>query len=682
MKFKLNFPILIFLGSYLSDSNLTIMYRLLITLFSLLFLTFISHSQDFNPKWGKVSKEELQLDLCTFDSTANAMVLSKTGFLTFNYSNDKGWQYEIDVVKRIKIFNTDGKSEANVSLKVYDPITGSSREEITSLKGFTYNLDGNKIDKTKLENDMIFETRLNDYRSETSFAMPNVKEGSVIEFRFSLRSDYISNLYEWHIQEDIPVSYINYAFTIPEFFTYNHSFVGNVVSIEKDKRKKNESFTYKYMHNEPGAAPTQRQGTISSVSEYQEIVCRGIPALRNEPMMNNKSNQISRIESQLVGIQMPGKGYESVATTYDDFSKSILKWSTFGGHLERGGFAKDQISSLASSSPEEKVKSLYSWIQNDVTFTNVYGFSSNNANKKLIQSGEGSVADINLTLIAVLKEAGLQAYPIILSTRGNGLPHPVYPNYEEFNYVIAGIIIDQKLILADAASSLPIGVLPTRCLNGKGWMVKESGSQWVDLKTGNLEKYTVQTDIIMAEDEISKSTQVKFDDYALYTESGKYQDDKEEYRQSIANTFNEVDPEINIEDEGGLRINIKSSQNFDADIIYLSPFEYGVISENPFKRNERFSNVDFPFGTDIKVISNLEIPEGYSIEMPENTAIGLPDNGGRFIYSTQRMGNRVTVLSQFELSKTVFSADEYPILKQFYQLMADKNTEPIVLKKL
>ncbi|SNS81564.1 Transglutaminase-like superfamily protein [Ekhidna lutea] len=654
----------------------------LISLFTLFFLFHVSIAQDINSRWGKVSKEELQMTQCPFDSTADAMVLSKTGELTFSYSDEKGWRYSIEVTKRVKIFNADGKSYGDISIKVYDPVSGNNREEIAAVKGVTYNLVGGKIDKTKLSNDMEFETRLSDYRSETSFAMPNVNEGSVIEYKYTLTSDYISNLYEWHFQEEIPVNYVKYRMTVPEFFIYSHNMVGNVISVETEQSRRDETITYMYTHMAQGAAPTKKQATMNSNSFVSKMEASKILALQDEPMMNNKSNLPSRIESQLIATDFPGQHYESVAQTYDDFSKTLISRSSFGGIIKRGGFAKEQIEALGGEDDETKMVKLYNWLRDDITFNNVYGFTSDNAKRKLIQSGEGTVADINLTLVSVLREAGFEAHPVILSTRGNGIPHPVYPNYEDFNYVIACIVKDDYLIYADAASSLPFGVLPSRCLNGKGWLVKEVGSQWIDLKTNTRESYVVQSDISVSEGTLNRKTLVKFDDYALYRQRGAYLKDKEEYSEKLANNFTSENVTVDVEDEEGLRLQIESSNELGEDFIYLDPFQYGVIKENPFKRDTRFSNVDFPYGSSRKVIVNLEIPEGYTIEIPEATAIALPNGGGRFVYTVQKNGNRVTILSQFLLKQTIFSAEEYPVLKQFYQLMADKNSEPVVLQKI
>ena len=73
----------------------------------------------------------------------------------------------------------------------------------------------------------------------------------------------------------------------------------------------------------------------------------------------------------------------------------------------------------------------------------------------------------------MLKEAGLEANPVILSTRNNGYVGSItFPNISKFDYVIGHVKIGEKEYLLDATE--PYGmpnILPVRCLNGEGLLV-------------------------------------------------------------------------------------------------------------------------------------------------------------------------------------------------------------------
>jgi hypothetical protein len=84
-----------------------------------------------------------------------------------------------------------------------------------------------------------------------------------------------------------------------------------------------------------------------------------------------------------------------------------------------------------------------------------------------------------LSLVAALRDARLNAHPVLLSTRNNGLPSPLYPVPTDFNYVIARVKIGDNYYLLDATEDVyPFGLLPERCLNGMGRALGPDSSQW------------------------------------------------------------------------------------------------------------------------------------------------------------------------------------------------------------
>ncbi|MBW3546204.1 MAG: DUF3858 domain-containing protein, partial [Bacteroidetes bacterium] len=609
--------------------------------------------------------------------------LAEQGYLTFRYDNHKGWQYSLDVIVRIKIFNKNGKDEGNISLKVYDPINSTSKEAIGSIKGFTYNLVNNKIEKTKLKNSEKFETRISDYRVEHNFAMPDVQEGSVIEYRYNLVSDYISNLKTWKFQNDLPTAVSELVFTIPEFFIYNINQVGSYAILEREENIRNETFTYRYTDI---INSQQNTGSISSVSQNQKIIGRNILPVDEEPYMNNKPNIPTRYEFQLMSIKMQNSPIKMMAGSYEKFNNDILKWSNFGGRLDKGNFAKDKVAKLEGETEATKALSIYNWLKNHFTWNEVYGITSNDAGRTAYNNASGSAADVNLSLVAAFRQAGLEAHPILLSTRGHGIPHPVYPNYEDFNYVVVGVKANETWHLCDATSKQSFGELPLRCLNGNGWMAAEEGGNWINLKSNANHTTALLTKISVQEDMLVASVEAQFKEYAGLIESQKLKKNGEtEYQDNFSEKFPEWDlTDFSANDtSSSVKLNFNLVKNFDGeDIIYLQPILFGGITENIFKREERFSPVDFPYAINKTIMVTIDVPEGYKPELPEPIYLALPENGGKFIYSAKQLGDKINIMSTVTLTKLDFSPNEYPYIKQFYQQMADRNNEMIVLKKL
>ena len=78
----------------------------------------------------------------------------------------------------------------------------------------------------------------------------------------------------------------------------------------------------------------------------------------------------------------------------------------------------------------------------------------------------------------------------------------------------------------------------------------------------------------------------------------------------------------------------------------------------------------------------ITIPEGYTVdELPQSKVLMLPGNAGKYVYNVANTGNSITLLSNFQINKSLFLQTEYPNLREFYNQVIAKQAEQIVLKK-
>lgn len=657
-----------------------------------LFLLIISinlYAQKETVKFGKLDDEDLKIESCDFYPEAHSMILKEYGNLKFAFFNNEGtFKYQMTVLVRKKIFNKVDKDAGSIKIRYYEPLTGSSKEEISAIKGFTYNVVNDKVKKVKLDKSGKFSTRVNDYMKEFAITMPDVQEGSIIEYSYTITSNLLSTLKTWHFQSDIPVKYSELRVTLPEFYNYQMSNVGAVAPIEVEEKFKNEEFQYTYKVSDGSTKRKTQFGKIPSRSIYKRLIARDVPPIPDEPFMNNKKDVPNRVEFQLISIKMPQSPVKSIAENYESFNKLLVQRSDFGGRLNKGNFAKNYISTLEGKSELEQATLICSWLQNYFSWNEYTGITSENAGRPVFNDGKGSVSDLNLTLIAALNEAGIETYPVILSTRGNGMPHPIYPSFNDFNYVVALVKVNGAYYFADATQKLPLGMLPTRCLNGKGWLVSKDGGSWIELKQGigyvsNAIIYT-----LIDEKKLENSVVLQYVGYAASGTGGFINKNGEQaYQERLAGDYPEWEFEgFNIEKNSipeGVQYKYKLvKEREEEDILYIQPLLAGMDTENPFKREERYSPIDFPYSYNKKAINVISIPEGYDVELPESGIFALPDNAGRFLYSVTQTGKVINITSELKLSKTDFTPAEYPALKQFYQMMTDKVNSVIVLKKI
>ena len=101
-------------------------------------------------------------------------------------------------------------------------------------------------------------------------------------------------------------------------------------------------------------------------------------------------------------------------------------------------------------------------------------------------SKTGNSADVNLFYTAVLNSLGVEAYPILISTRSNGKLKLNYPFLHFFNNTLVGAKIDGQYFLLDGTDPLSsFSEIPTDCFNDKGLLVKKNKEyvEWLTLNS-------------------------------------------------------------------------------------------------------------------------------------------------------------------------------------------------------
>lgn len=636
------------------------------------FLFFLSsiivYSQDISYKFGDVSKEELLMDSCDFYSDADAMVLFNKGYLEIDYEKPMGIVYVFVIHQRIKILTNEGKKYANRKIKYFKGKVKSQDDIIRGFKAYTYNLEGNKIKKTKLSKKEKYKNELSDYNQEMSFVMPNVKKGSILEIKYTLVSTNLGTLRKWYFQDEIPVKYSNFWYVVPEFLKYQVNNYGNYFPKEIKSKYKNV-LIYSELLNEQG----------------HEYIMKNITPLEQEPFMGDNSNALSRIEFNLVKIESSYSGINDIGTTYEKLNENLVKSYLFGKRLSKGGFSKKWKQELIGKSDYEKLEFLLNKIQENTNWNKHYHFLSEISGKTLYKRKEGDIADINLTLVAALKYHGLKAFPVILRTRDKGIPNPLYPDKWSFNYVIALVQIDGKDILCDATLNAPPGIIRQECLNNNGWLVDKDGGRWVDLTKDAFNTVSTMYTAKIKDDYIYYTIIIQLKDYIA---NDKYKEYKNgELEQELEETFSDWEIDSMSFDKSNsnkvfkIKLNIKKEID-DEQMIMVDPFIIYSLKENPFKRETRNSNIDFVFKSNNNMVFSMEVPEEYNIELPENIQIKTEDNSIIYRYRVMKNSNKITAINKMKFNKTVFSPQEYGVLKAFYEKMLSSNNNVIILRKM
>lgn len=649
----------------------------------LLFLFFLSlniHAQNFN--FGSITYDDYEFDKKKLDSNANAIVLREFGTASIQRDDATGsLELIFERHVKIKIYNKEGFKEANIIIPTYKD---ESREEtISELKASTFNYIDHNFAETVMDKKAIFTENRSKYTRLTKFTLPNLKEGSVIEYSYRLKSPNLFNFRTWEFQSNIPKVISEYLVYIPGIYNYNVSLRGFQKLTDQKVELSKECL--------------RLSGVPIDCSKINYTM-KNIPAFIEEDNMTAPSNFKSAIYFELSDVQNLNGSKTSYTKTWRDIDYELSTYKTLGSQMKRKDIFKDLIPEITkgSSTDLDKAKSIYNYIKKQIKWNNYYGKYAEDNIKQALENRSGNVADVNLSLIAALSAAGLDAEAVILSTRDNGTVNKLYPVMSDFNYLIAKVNIADKSYLLDATEPLlPFGLLPLRCINDQGRVINlKKPSYWIDLVASQKTSTSyIMTGKMTTDGKVIGTLTTYSMGYAAF---GK--------RKEILR-YNSPDEYVEKLDERLTRIKILDHQisNLDSvessliekyeveftindgsnkDQFYFSPFFINAISKNPFNLNERTYPVDLGAASDERITINILLPEKYQLlEKPKDMAIALPDAGGKYLLKTALDENTISMSQILQFNKAIYQPDEYLYLKEFYSKIIQNQKTEFLLKK-
>ncbi|GGF20802.1 DUF3857 domain-containing protein [Hymenobacter cavernae] len=654
-------------------------------------------------KFGKPDPQDFEAKNFVADSAAEAVILCDFGRSRFEMM-ENDFKVVYDRVLRIKILKKSGYDWATLKVPLYKK--DKQEEKLVNLRGYTYNMVNGQLTKDKLESSAVFSEQRSTNTSVRKFTLPNVRVGSVIEVAYTVNSDFLFNFQDWQFQHSIPVRWSEYRAGIPEYFDYKMLMQGYEALTVQERTENTGQFTIRFAGGFTGESSwsggSGRQAASSEtvtarVTNYRWAM-QNVPAFNDEPFMTTSDDYVSRIDFELAGVQWPNEAYRSVAATWEKINTSLLDDETFGAQLKRGGFLKEKVAAIMAQHTDlgARVAAVHQLVRQSIKHNGQNRFYATSTLRHAYDQHTGNAADVNLLLIALLRDAGLEANPVLLSTRDNGAVNQNLPLLSKFNYVVAHVMLpDKQEMLVDATEELlPCGTLPTRCLSGQGRLImpKAEDSRWIDLQPN--QRYVEYRKVDLKLDEHGALTGNVHQEHGGYEaqhqrERLRTQGEKK-YMEELAKghdnwslgkyAFHQQD---DLQKPLSLDYEFATTGNdAAATTLYLNPIREFAGSKNPFIHEDRRFPVNFGAGMEETTMLTITLPAGYvTEELPKQAIVELPDNGGRFMYSVTNLNGAVQVISRMNLRKPVYSAEEYASLREFYTRMLAKHGEQIVVKK-
>lgn len=620
------------------------------------------------PAWGKIEKAELESRDCEFDKNAEAVVLFDVGELV---SNDLQ-SLEFRRYVRIKILNDKGLNLANIKIPFYKY---RMEESIKDLEAQTINLDAaGKIATSEVEPDLFYENKLNKRFSEKVFTFPEVKVGSVIEYRYTLVGLGLRN---WYFQKSIPVKHSSYKVDVP--------------------------IEYEVILKPTTSLPFESKKDSIAKRVIQTFNMQNIPALRDEPFITCEDDYLQRIETRLVALNFP-RGRVSYRQTWSRIITQLMEDEDFGLQLKKEIHrTSDLDAALKTLQTEyEKMLAIHKYVRNNMAWNGYDNIWALDGVKAAWKEKKGTSGEINLVLVNLLKDAGLDANPVLVSTREHGIVDRLEPSIHQFDKVMAYVRMNVKnkneIYVLDATDKYtPSHLVPQDVMYSNGLLIEKLGysryqGEWKTLWN----EAQGFKNIVILNAEIDQQGQMKgraavnsFD----YTRVNRLTELKKGTDKFIEKYYTNENPNVKIDsfsisnaenDSLPLEQDFQFSETIAAsgDYRYFSINKFSGLEKNPFVADTRFSDVFFGAFRNYFIIGNFTIPDGYSFdELPKNIRMILPDTSISFSRSSAVSENQLSVRINLEFKKPFYRVDEYPGFKEFYKKLFDLLNEQFVFRK-
>lgn len=628
-----------------------------------LFLYSKAQSEDF----PQIKKGDFQSNVYALDSSANAISLFEYGKTLIDKSDaDQSLMVFHRYRTRIKILSKEGYDQANFTIPLYK--YGSNFEYVTNLSAKTHNLNDGKIETTILKSKDIFLENKTEFVRLNKFTLPDIQIGSIIDVEYTIVSPGIFNFRSWQFQSNIPKLISEYNVQIPAIYKYNVTLKGPL----KLKDTKSSILRECLVLN----------GNKIDCSNITYIM-NAIPPFEEEAHMLAPKNYISTINFELEEMTMMNGAKKTFTKNWTDVDRELMTDKSFGGQLKKTELFEKIASQITSSTENdyEKATNIYSWVQKNIKWNNFYGKHVQNGIEDALKNKSGNVADINLLLVTALNALGFDAYPILVSTRDNGLPNDLHPVISDFNYVITGVKINDEIYLADATDPLlSFGELPLRCINEKGRIIfSKKSSEWIALTNKKISSISYNF-----EGSLSNDGMLKGNLSVIYTGMDALKKRKEikvlpsieQYRESIneKSTYMKVNKiELsNLENNElslieVLDIDFSVGNEIKGDQYSFNPIFIDRTTKNPFNLDVRNYHVDLGSKRDINHVINIKLPSGSSFKSaPKNINLTLPNNSARYLYKSEVQDQLLSVTQQLSLKKAIYDVDEYFGLKELF----------------
>ncbi len=610
------------------------------------------------------------------DSTAEAYVLHDELSLEFIQDPDGRPMLKEYRHRRVKLFTAASFERADVEI-----IYNRESDRVSTLRAVIHFPDGGA---KKLSKSDFIKERYDDDRDIYKFTFPGVREGAIIEYSYVQTDKFIVIPSRYFFQESIPVRWAEYKALIPGYFNY--------VSLSTGAND--------YTVNKIVAANGYYNGqSVKNTNIHWAM--KDLPAYDIQPYVNNFVDYLPQVRLQLQTVQYPGQPIQKVFSDWKETTTDIDNWADFGkAYRIKGNSNKvwKVVEPLLAgkTSEREKAQAIYNFVAGKISWDGNYRWTAERTPNKVYEAAQGSSGEMSILLLALLKQAGIAAQPLLVPLRNGGEPMEIYPLLNQFDHLMVLAQLDGKEVILDPNNiNRPMGLPRSNALNHRAFVADPTNPHWTDVKTSMAAK-TVVVEIKLDEEGLgSVDLKSRFQSYYGFRARGKMDEMENANEFPLMEEILETFPETELisktvdadKDESGplsfsMKLNVPMGQAID-DYIYLQPILFTVLDEGLDDVEQRLYPVDFAYPWQERYLANITLPEGYVIdELPTSQRTTSADKSLTATFATEeKEGNVLAINFTVSVRRTVYKANEYVGLREMFRRIIELQETTIVLKK-
>ncbi|MEX2367992.1 MAG: hypothetical protein WD510_00675 [Balneolaceae bacterium] len=592
--------------------------------------------------------------------------LRKTVDVSFSDENGNIVAY-LDYLVRIKVYSDEPIEWAEAGLIGIPFYAFNDMERVTGLEAMTHQPDGSR---EHLNREEVSTVDLNSRYKIREFMMPGVRQGSVIEYRYRKSRRYIEELPDFYFSHRVPtrlasltlhnVNYLRYE-VVPENINFEMDF------IEQRIDTSSIPLVFSYQRPEPLL--------------LQHWIARDVPAVENFSYISTIDDLRGKLKFQISEFGRPRQPLEN-------------SWEFVEAQIRRGennpfehAARMNELLKLGQSISEElnirtSIRdSIFHLVNSRMVYNEMQqAFPGEEPEYRVLEGEPSNQADINMTLLAMLRGAGLDAWPVFLSGRNSGRINKDFPSVYQFNQMLVYLDTESggRLMDASFAHSRP-GLIPVNSYNETGMLFREDGYEWIDIRP-EYSVFDLDVNIegrLTAEGHLAGKLVVETEGYPARQIRSEL-DTGKPVANIIADAFFDAYGEIEfrsaeireiVEGEFPLRVTaefeIPSYAISFQDGLQFRPMIVGYLHRNPFEENERTAPVTLDAPEKLNIRYRIQLPDDFRVE--ERSQSRMTRTRGASLREDYNVSaGSIEYRYDVNIERREYSADEYSQVKSLY----------------